>query len=83
MIGPYDLSQSLGMPGDIWNEKVTNEMSKIIKKCKKLNIQVGTFTDSLEGIEFWKNQEIDFLQYASDMNLLLDLLKDLKKGYKL
>lgn len=83
MIGPYDLSQSLGMPGDIWNEKVTNEMSKIIKKCKKSNIQVGTFTDSLEGIQFWKNQGIDFLQYASDMNLLLDLLKDIKKGYEL
>tara|TARA_B100000795_G_scaffold267233_1_gene251676 strand:- start:3766 stop:4482 length:717 start_codon:yes stop_codon:yes gene_type:complete len=80
MIGPYDLSQSLGMPGDIWNEEVINEMSEIIKKCKKLNIQVGTFTDTIDGINFWKDRGVDFIEYASDLNLLLDSIKNLKKG---
>jgi len=55
-------------------------MSEIIKKCKKLNIQVGTFTDTIDGINFWKDRGVDFIEYASDLNLLLDSIKNLKKG---
>jgi 4-hydroxy-2-oxoheptanedioate aldolase len=79
MIGPYDLSQSLGVPGDIWNKKVVDEMIKIIKKCKNMKINVGTFTDTIEGLKFWKKNGIDFIQYSSDMNLFLDSLSIIKK----
>ena len=77
MIGPYDLSQSLGVPGDIWNKIVVDEMLRIIIKCKDLNIEVGTFTDTIEGVEFWKKSGVDFIQYASDMNIFLNSLKKL------
>ena len=47
-IGPYDLSQSLGVPGDIKNPKVLNAMINIVEKAKEKNIVVGTFTDDYE-----------------------------------
>jgi 4-hydroxy-2-oxoheptanedioate aldolase len=78
MIGPYDLSQSLGIPGEIWNKVVVEEMMKIIKKCKKMKIKVGTFTDTIEGLKFWKKNGVDFIQYSSDMNLFLDSLSIVK-----
>ena len=78
MIGPYDLSQSLGVPGDIWNKVVVEEMMKIIKKCKKMKIKVGTFTDTFEGLKFWKKNGVDFIQYSSDMSLFLDSLSIVK-----
>ncbi len=40
MVGPYDLSASLGCPGDFKNKKFTNSLKKInqiIKKSPKLN----------------------------------------------
>ena len=77
MIGPYDLSQSLGVPGDIWNKKVVKEMLDIVSKCKQLNIEVGTFTDTVEGVKFWKNKGIDFIQYSSDMNILIEAVNNL------
>jgi 4-hydroxy-2-oxoheptanedioate aldolase len=81
-IGPYDLSQSLGCPGDIWNPKVVEKMNYIVQACKKKNIKLGTFTDTAKGVQYWAEQGIDFIQYGSDLNILLEgsrkLMTDVK-----
>lgn len=74
-IGPYDLSQSLGIPGQIWDKKVVNKMQNIISKCKKRNISIGTFTDTTDGIKHWIDLEVDFIEYSSDLNIFME-------GYK-
>jgi 4-hydroxy-2-oxoheptanedioate aldolase len=71
-IGPYDLSQSMGRPGDIWHPDVIDAMQSIIDKCNRKSIAVGTFTDTHEGVKFWRSKGIQFLQYASDLNLFID-----------
>tara|TARA_B100000579_G_scaffold433684_1_gene452951 strand:+ start:742 stop:1470 length:729 start_codon:yes stop_codon:yes gene_type:complete len=76
-IGPYDLSQSLGFPGDIWNEQVIRTIKEIIRKCKDNSIKVGIFTDTIDGIHFWKKQNVDFIEYGSDLLLLSQALKNL------
>ena len=77
-IGPYDLSQSLGVPGEIWNPLVKKAMSDILSKCKESSIKVGVFTDSEEGIDYWSSLKIDFIEYGSDMMLFSKVLNDLK-----
>ena len=79
MIGPYDLSQSLGIPGDIWDKRVVDEMMIIIKKCKNMKIKVGTFTDTIYGLKVWYKHGVDFIQYSSDMSLFLESLSKIKK----
>lgn len=70
-IGPYDLSQSLGKPGQIWDTEVVTTMETIIAACQARGIRVGTFTDTPEGIAFWSARGVDFLEYASDLHLLI------------
>lgn len=82
-IGPYDLSQSLGIPGKIWDPKVTTLMSEIIVKCKKKGIKVGTFTDTREGIEYWAKLGIDFLEYGSDLSLLFNGIQNEFDGIRI
>ena len=77
-VGPYDLSQSLGKPGEIWDPLVQETMDMIISKCKDKNIAIGTFTDNIKGLEHWKKKGIDFVQYASDLNVFIDSAKHLK-----
>jgi len=74
-IGPYDLSQSLGIPGQIWDKKVLDKMTEIILKAQKNNIEVGTFTDSYEGLKYWTEKELNFIEYASDLNLFMQSFK--------
>ena len=40
-IGPYDLSASLGLPGDIFNKIVTESINKIKESCQRFNIPCG------------------------------------------
>jgi len=77
-IGPYDLSQSLGSPGDIWNTAIVDKMKKIIKDCNDQSISVGVFTDTIDGLKFWSNLNVDFIEYGSDMLLFSDALTNLK-----
>lgn len=76
-VGPYDLSQSMGMPGDIWNPKVVDKMKDIMSKCKSAGIEIGTFTDTPEGLSKWKQMGMDFIQYSSDLNCFIGAAKSL------
>jgi 4-hydroxy-2-oxoheptanedioate aldolase len=70
-IGPYDLSQSLGKPGQIWDSEVIEAMDRIVALCRDRGIGVGTFTDTLAGISHWANRGVSFVEYASDLHLFL------------
>jgi 4-hydroxy-2-oxoheptanedioate aldolase len=79
-IGPYDLSQSMGKPGQIWDPEVVAKMESIVALCAAKGVSLGTFTDSPEGIKFWKERGLSFIQYASDLNLFIEASKNLLKN---
>lgn len=74
-IGPYDLSQSLGFPGQVDNPVVKNEIKKIIKKATEKNIAVGTFCDSEEQVRFYKSIGVNYIAYSVDLAIFSDAVK--------
>lgn len=76
-IGPYDLSQSLNRPGDIWHDDVVKLMLSVVEECSKKNIEVGTFTDTKDGIKFWQEKGVSLIEYGSDLNLFIEASKEL------
>jgi hypothetical protein len=70
------------MPGNIWDPLVIKTMEDIITRCGAKGIGVGTFTDTLEGINFWSKKKLRFLQYASDLNLLIQAARSLMEQVK-
>ena len=81
-IGPYDLSQSLGVPGDIFNEKVISEMKKIIQKCQEKDIIVGTFVDNEKGFKMWREVGVQYLAYSVDVGLFAEKCREITLKYK-
>jgi 4-hydroxy-2-oxoheptanedioate aldolase len=77
-IGPYDLSQSLGKPGKIWDPEVVAAMEQIVEMCRKRNVRLGTFTDTVDGIDFWMKRGLSFIEYASDLNLFIGAARSLQ-----
>jgi 4-hydroxy-2-oxoheptanedioate aldolase len=71
-LGPYDLSQSLGLIGQIDHPRVMEELSKVISKAQSKNIVVGTFVDTLERAYRWQNLGAQFIAYSLDVGLLLN-----------
>lgn len=76
-IGPYDLSQSLGVPGEISHPKVLSTIKNIVQKAEAKGAVVGTFTDSIESLLMWKKLDLRYLSYSVDVGFFLDNCKQL------
>lgn len=77
-IGPYDLSQSLGYPGEIEHPEVINEIEKICKKAFEKKIYVGTFCDSIDQVKRWKGLGLKYLSYSVDISIFAQALLIIK-----
>ena len=81
-IGPYDLSQSLGVPGEIEHPLVVEKMEQIIKKCKEKGVIVGNFTDTEENAKRWIKMGIRYVSYSVDIGIYHDACKNILKKLK-
>jgi 4-hydroxy-2-oxoheptanedioate aldolase len=76
-IGPYDLSQALGLPGDIDSPFVLREIEKIISIARSMNKKVGIFTDSKESLFRYKTLGVEMIAFSVDVNIYINALKSL------
>lgn len=76
-IGPYDLSQALGMPGEIYNAYILDEIEKIINTSRSKNKKIGIFTDTKEGLLKYKSLGVEMIAYSVDVNIYLNALKSI------
>lgn len=76
-IGPYDLSQSLGVPGQIEHPLVTSKIEELIGLAKKNNVILGTFCDTYPQLKKWKNLGISYLAYSVDVGIFKDAIQDI------
>lgn len=75
-IGPYDLSQSLGVPGEVRNSKVTEAMTKIVARCIERRVLVGTFADTPEDARKWREAGVKYLCYSVDVGLFTEKCRE-------
>lgn len=82
-IGPYDLSKSMGYPGETHHPKVIQEMESIIEESKKFNKYLGLYVDTVEEARFWTIKGVQFIAFSVDTRIFYNascsLIKELKK----
>lgn len=81
-IGPYDLSQSLGVPGEITHERVIDKIREISDRAGKKGIVIGTFTDSYKTLKMWKDAGIKYLSYSVDVGIFFEACNNLVKQFQ-
>jgi 4-hydroxy-2-oxoheptanedioate aldolase len=83
-IGPYDLSQSLGVPGEVDSPLVTAAVAKIASRAAAAGITVGTFVDDVSAARKWMDEGIRYISYSVDVGIFHDacraIVGDLKGG---
>ena len=72
MIGPADLSISLGVPGEFQHPKMVEAMEKVRDACVARGIAPGTQTRSPELAKFWKERGMLFLGCSNETSMLFD-----------
>ena len=81
-IGPYDLSQSLGVAGQIDHPLVEAKMLEIVKKCAEVGVTVGTFVDTIENARKWKKLGVKYISYSVDVGIFYDATRSIIKEIK-
>lgn len=84
MVGPADLSISLGVPGDFQHPKMVDAMEKIRDSCLKYGVAPGTQTRSAQLAKFWKERGMLLLGCSNDTSMLFDratqIIQELSNG---
>ena len=76
-LGPYDLSQSCGVPGDVHHEKVVSSMKHAVALAQKHGKAVGTFTETVADAKKWKDIGLQYISYAVDVGLIMNNFKEI------
>ena len=74
-IGPYDLSQALGRPGDVMHAEVLGAGQRVIHAAHAAGIEASAFANSLESADRWREMGVDRLLYSADAYLLAQALR--------
>lgn len=81
-IGPYDLSQSLGVPGEVNHPKVISAMESLINKAKKAGKYIGVFIDTINNAIIWRDMGVHYLAYSVDMGIYFSACKNIVNKMK-
>jgi len=81
-IGPYDLSQSLEIPGQVNHPLVTEKMKEVILRCKQSKVAVGTFADDIETAKSWISLGVQYMSFSVDVGILYDISKTIVNKLK-
>ncbi len=72
LIGPVDLSLSLGVPGDFEHPKMIRAMESVRDSCLAHGVAPGTQLRTLALAKFWKERGMIFLGSGSETGFLLE-----------
>jgi 4-hydroxy-2-oxoheptanedioate aldolase len=81
-IGPYDLSQSLGIPGETKNPQLIEKMKLIVRKALDKKKVVGTFVETVADAKYWSDLGVAYISYSVDVGLILDKFTEITSSFK-
>jgi 2-dehydro-3-deoxyglucarate aldolase/4-hydroxy-2-oxoheptanedioate aldolase len=76
MIGPADLSISLGIPGQFDNPLLVSTVDKVIAKCNAHGVVPGIQTRGVAMGKFWAERGMRFVGVAAEHVFLLEKCKE-------
>lgn len=72
MVGPDDLSQDLGIPGDLQNPKMFEAYEEIFAHCRKAGTPYGLSAQSPEMAGRWLEMGAQWIPYQNDAAMVLN-----------
>jgi 4-hydroxy-2-oxoheptanedioate aldolase len=70
-VGPYDLSQSLGIPGQVRHARVKGAISAAVGLAKRLGKKIGTYCDDAELANEYRELGVSYLTVSIDAGMFL------------
>lgn len=82
MVGPVDLSISLGIPGDFTNPKLIDTVEKIKESCLSHGVAPGIQTRTVQLSKAWRDRGMLFVGCASESGMLQEKAAEVARALK-
>ena len=79
-IGPYDLSTSLGLPGQFDHPKVREAITEIVEKAGERGIAVGIWVPDPPSAHFWVDHGVRFVTVSNNELMLFGASAALRRS---
>jgi 2-keto-3-deoxy-L-rhamnonate aldolase RhmA len=79
-LGPYDLSQSLGIPGQVTHDRVEERMRRVCDRAAETNTVVGAFADTATIANKWIDAGVQYVAIGVEAGLFTDHLAEIANG---
>ncbi|MGB7873106.1 MAG: aldolase/citrate lyase family protein [Anaerolineales bacterium] len=79
LVGPYDLSASMGLPGQVDHSDVKAAIQRVADVCKTAKMPIGIFGLTAEAVQPYINQGFKFIVAGADTFLLGTAARQLLK----
>ena len=76
-LGPYDISQSLGIPGQVTHERVEALMEEVCEHAAETGTAVGAYADTPEIANRWIDAGVQYVTLGVEASLFTSHLKTL------
>ncbi len=78
-IGPFDLSHSMGIPGQVTHKRVLDGILDITTRASKKGIAVGNFPVTVEQARLYRTMGVRFLAYGADTLIISQTFQKLRE----
>ena len=78
-IGPYDLSTSLGLPGQFDHPRVREAIKEIVERAGERGVAVGIWVPDAAAAHFWVEHGVRFLTVSNNELMLFGASASLRK----
>jgi 4-hydroxy-2-oxoheptanedioate aldolase len=77
-VGPYDLSQSLGIPGQVADPRVTSLVEEIVATCRACGRHAGVFVDTIAAARKYRALGVKYIAYSVDVGIFANACTELR-----
>lgn len=81
-LGPYDLSQSCGVTGQVNHPTVIKKMEESVKLSREAKVAVGTFVDNFEDTKKWMDAGVQYISFSVDVGIFYDACSRIVKSLR-
>ena len=81
-LGPYDLSQSFGIPGQVNDPRVVRGMEEAVAKIRAAGKAVGTFAADVKTAKRWADAGVQYISLSVDVGIFASACRDLVSQFR-
>ncbi len=81
-LGPYDLSQSFGIPGQVNDPRVVNGMKDAVVKIRAAGKAAGTFAGDTDTAKRWIDLGVQYMSLGVDVGMFADACRSTLDQFK-